>query len=175
MHKTLAIALLAISTLTQAEPAPTFSLPTIDEAEKISLSDYRGKVIYLDFWASWCAPCRISLPLLNELYIELGTEDFTVLAVNIDEDITNARRFLQRYPVKYPILVDTSASVAEAYDLRAMPTSFIIDQNGNIAYTHVGFKAKDIGEIRGQVVELLNYKKEHISTGTFAPIWITKP
>ena len=164
MPRIIAIALLALSAQTQAEPAPTFSLPTFslqttNKAEPISLSDYRGKVIYLDFWASWCAPCRISLPLLNELHNELGTEDFTVLAINIDEDITKAKRFLQRYPVDYPILLDTSASVAEAYELPAMPTSFIIDQNGNITYTHVGLKEKDIEEIRGHVVDLLNYKK----------------
>ena len=155
MYK-LALLLLFFVAMAKADPAPNFSLPLLDESGAItSLKDYRGKIIYLDFWASWCGPCKISLPLLNDLYRELGDQGFTVLAVNVDENVAKAKKFLKRFPVDYPVLLDTDASTAKDYHVAGMPTSFLIDQTGNIVLTHQGFKENDIDLIRDHVRALM--------------------
>ena len=152
----LTLLLLFFVAMAKAGPAPDFSLPLLDEsATTVSLADYRGKIIYLDFWASWCGPCKISLPLLNDLYNELGDQGFTVLAVNVDENVGKAEKFLKRFPVDYPVLLDTDASTARAYHIVGMPTSVIIDQAGNIVMIHQGFKESDIDLIRGHVQGLI--------------------
>jgi len=137
-----------------APVAPAFSLTTLDESDTLSLSDYQGKVIYLDFWASWCAPCRKSLPLLNELRNELKSEGFEVLAINVDELREDGIRFLEEYPVDYPTLFDNQG-VAATYQLRGMPTAYLIDRDGLLHSQHVGFNPKDMSDIRAEVTQLL--------------------
>lgn len=134
--------------------APEFTLKTLDEERQISLKDYRGKVIYLDFWASWCGPCRKSLPMLNELRNELKDRGFEVLALNVDETREEGLRFLKEYPVDYPTLFDNEGTAA-TYQLRGMPTAFLIDHNGKLHSQHVGFNPKDMGSIREEVLSLL--------------------
>ena len=86
------------------EPAPVLVLPLLNENKDISLSDFEGKIVYVDFWASWCAPCRQSLPLYEALHHRLPSDRFQILAVNLDEDSRDAKRFLDRHPVSYPVL-----------------------------------------------------------------------
>jgi len=138
-----------------AQPAPPFSLPDIYSGESKTLEDYKGKVIYLDFWASWCGPCRQSLPLLNELRDELGSEYFEVIAINLDQNPEDGKRFLQKYPVNYPVLTDTTGSTPQKYQLSGMPTSYLIDQNGEIQGVHEGFRSSDIDKIRKAVQTLM--------------------
>jgi len=138
-----------------AQPAPLFSLPDIYSGENKTLEDYKGKVIYLDFWASWCGPCRQSLPLLNELRDELGSEYFEVIAINLDQNPEDGKRFLQKYPVNYPVLTDTTGSTPQKYQLSGMPTSYLIDQNGEIQGVHEGFRSSDIDKIRKAVQTLM--------------------
>ncbi len=150
-------ACIAFSPAQAAEPmkAPPVELSSLSEPQQqISLSEYKGKVIYLDFWASWCAPCRKSLPLLNELRNELHSEGFEVLAINVDEERADGLRFLDEYPVDYPTLFD-NGDVASAYQLRGMPTAYLIDREGNLHSQHVGFNPKDMPSIRQEVVDLL--------------------
>ena len=139
----------------EAEPAPDFSLPDIYSGESKTLEQYRGKVVYLDFWASWCGPCRQSLPLLNELRNELGSEHFEVIAINLDQNPEDGKRFLQKYPVNYPVLTDTTGSTPQKYQLSGMPTSYLIDQKGNIQGAHQGFRRSDIDKIRKAVQTLM--------------------
>lgn len=122
---------------------------------KISLEQYRGKVVYLDFWASWCGPCKISLPLLNELYRALSTNGFEVLAVNIDTIPSDAIKFLGRYPVDYQVVSDPKGDYTKQFSVVSMPTAFIIDRSGVIRDIHRGFKAKDIKKIEERVRSLL--------------------
>jgi len=133
--------------------APEFTLTTLDQKRQISLSEYRGKVIYLDFWASWCGPCRKSLPLLNELRNELKDRGFEVLAINVDETREEGLRFLREYPVDYPTLFDDQ-STAATYQLRGMPTAYLIDHEGKLHSQHVGFNPKDMTSIRSEVLSL---------------------
>lgn len=141
--------------LEKGDSAPPFVLPALDRSGSISLNDYLGKVVYLDFWASWCGPCRVSLPLLAELRDELTEQGFEVLAVDVDEDPEDGRRFLEKYPVSYPVASDSTGLYASHYELIGMPSSFLIDRKGKIRAIHEGFKKGDIEKIRAQVLLLL--------------------
>ena len=137
------------------QTAPNFKLPGIKTGNLMSLKSLRGKVVYLDFWASWCGPCRQSLPLLNDLRKELRRKGFEVLAVNLDEEKSDAKAFLKQFPVSYPVLLDPKGKVPLKYDLPGMPTSYLIDRKGKIRKVHVGFKKQDMSKIRKEVMSLL--------------------
>ncbi|MEQ3694108.1 MAG: TlpA disulfide reductase family protein [Alcanivorax sp.] len=142
--------------------APAFALPllangqTSSLTEKVTLASYHGKVIYLDFWASWCTPCRKSLPALNLLRNELADQGFEVLAINLDESPEEGLEFLEEIPVDYPTLFDDSGTAA-AYQLRGMPTAYLIDRDGNLQAQHVGFNPKELPSIRAAIVDLLEH------------------
>jgi len=136
--------------------APLFSLPQIGQENKIALGNYKGKVVYLDFWASWCAPCRVSFPLLNTLYKEKKNRGFEIIAINLDEDDNDLKRFLKLISVDFTLLRDLSNKVPEMYAVEAMPSSFIIDKKGQIRYVHKGFKRSDMAKIEQKVEQLLN-------------------
>jgi len=136
--------------------APAFSAPAIDGGADIELASYRGKVVYLDFWASWCAPCLTSLPQLDELQRELGPDGFQVVAINVDTDPDKARRFLAKFGVAYPSASDPKGSVPAAYQISTMPTSFLIDGNGVVRYVHEGFRQGDVDELRGRIRSLMS-------------------
>ncbi len=156
---TLALSL-SVSTMAVSvgDMAPNFKLHNIQSGKMESLKKYRGKVVYLDFWASWCGPCRQSLPLLNVLRKELKRKGFEVVAVNLDENTNDAKDFLKQFPVKYPILIDSKGRVPEKYNLPGMPTSFLIDKQGRVQEIHTGFKPKDMKSIRKGVISLLRKK-----------------
>lgn len=139
--------------LIKAPPVKLASLT--NPQQQISLEEYKGNIIYLDFWASWCAPCRKSLPLLNELRNELNAKGFEVLAINVDEERADGLRFLDEYPVDYPTLFD-NGDAASAYQLRGMPTAYLIDREGNLHSQHVGFNPNDMPTIRKKIMDLLS-------------------
>ena len=155
----LCVALLVLATtawgLESGDRAPTFSAPSLDGAGNLSLSAYRGKVIYLDFWASWCAPCLVSLPLLEELRTEFPGEDFQILAVNVDEDPDKARKFLSRISVQYPSATDPDGRIPEIFGIETMPTSFIIDRQGVIRHVQNGFRKSELDELRSRIQKLV--------------------
>ena len=140
------------------EPAPQFTLPSLLQDQATSLTQFSGKVIYLDFWASWCAPCRTSFPLLNKLYQKLKDQGFEVVAINLDEDKANAEKFLKDFPVTFTILRDSKGEWADKYVVESMPTSFIIDRQGVIKNIHHGFVSDDINELEQKIVQLLAKK-----------------
>jgi thiol-disulfide isomerase/thioredoxin len=140
------------------QTAPDFNLPDLQNNSIQNLSQFRGKVIYLDFWASWCAPCRTSFPLLNQLYEKLRQQNFAVLAVNLDEDKANAEKFLREIPVNFKVLNDSDGKVSDQFVVDTMPTSFLIDKNGVVQKIHHGFVSDDIKEIEVKVNELIQQK-----------------
>jgi thiol-disulfide isomerase/thioredoxin len=146
--------------LEAGDTAPGFSLPALRKEDgngATSLADFWGKVVYVDFWASWCPPCLVSIPLLNELrnrYVEAGA-DFEIVAVNLDSDPEDGIDFLLDDPVQYRVLHDADGTVPAVYGLKAMPTSYLIDRNGTIRLVHEGFKRSDIELIETQVQHLL--------------------
>lgn len=138
------------------DTAPLFTLPDI-HADKpaISLESLRGKTVYVDFWASWCAPCLRSMPLINELYDKYSDRDFEVIAINVDDPIEDGLDFLLDTPLDYLIAADTDNIVLNEFGVTGMPTSFLIDKHGTIRMIHMGFRANDIEIIEAAVLELL--------------------
>jgi cytochrome c biogenesis protein CcmG/thiol:disulfide interchange protein DsbE len=136
-----------------AKPAPAFSLPTATGT--ISLDSLRGHVVYLDFWASWCDPCRKSFPWMNELQKNFADKGLTVIAVDLDAKRESADKFLSTHPAGFTVAFDPKATLPPLYNVKAMPSSFLIDKEGNIVSTHIGFQDKDTANLEKQVVELL--------------------
>ena len=163
MKKTFAAFVLATFAFTAnatevGQPAPQFTLPTLKTDSPIALKQFAGKVVYLDFWASWCAPCKTSFPLLNKLHTKLKEQGFEVVAVNLDETKLLGEKFLQEVPVDFTVLHDEKGEWADKYVVESMPTSFIIDKNGVVQKIHHGFTSDDIKELEAKITELLAKK-----------------
>jgi thiol-disulfide isomerase/thioredoxin len=149
----------AAGALQQGDRAPALDGKRLDGQGRLSLEKLRGKVVYLDFWASWCKPCAVSLPALDQLRKEFPAEDFVVLAVNVDSDPAVARTFLSRRPVGYPSVADPEGQIPVRFGVETMPTSFLIDRNGVIRRVHRGFRASDVPELRAAIQELVRTKR----------------
>jgi cytochrome c biogenesis protein CcmG, thiol:disulfide interchange protein DsbE len=132
-------------------PAPRFSLPGV--AGPVALDSLRGRVVYVDFWASWCGPCRASFPWMATMQQRYSDRGFTVVAVNLDKDRKAADAFLARYPAGFPVAFDPAGTVAEAYGVPGMPTSYLIGRDGTIRCTHVGFVPRKAGELEALIQE----------------------
>jgi thiol-disulfide isomerase/thioredoxin len=145
--------------LTNGDPAPACSASLLDGGRTVSLADYRGKVVYLDFWASWCGPCRESFPFMNELQRELAGKGLQILAVGVDKTPEDARRFLARYPAQFSVALDTAGACPAAFQLQGMPSSYIIDKGGAVRAVHAGFRSRDRVEIRQQLLDVLGGAK----------------
>ncbi|MBI1796387.1 MAG: TlpA family protein disulfide reductase [Candidatus Eisenbacteria bacterium] len=118
-------------------PAPSFSLPS--RHGTASLDSLRGRVVLVDFWASWCQPCRKSFPWMKAMSERYGPRGFTVVAINLDKEPAAATAFLDRFEAPFEIAFDPAGEAADAYKVSVMPTSFLIDRSGVIVSTHAGF------------------------------------
>jgi len=136
------------------EPAPPFALMTA-AGETISLARLRGQVVYLDFWASWCGPCRRSFPWMNEMQGRYGGSGFTIIAVNVDKKRPDAERFLQQYPAAFTVVFDPAGATPTAYSVPGMPTSYLIDARGNIVQVEQGFLDDRRAALEGRIRSLL--------------------
>jgi len=153
---TAVLALLFTSPLYAAPTAPDFSLK--GDRSTINLSAYRGKVVYLDFWASWCKPCRKSFPFLNEMHDRYRNKGLQVIGINLDPASTDAQKFLKKYPASFAIAYDPAGQIPAKYQLSVMPTSYLIDRKGNIVETHKGFREDDRNKLESTIKHLLNIK-----------------
>lgn len=129
----------AASAVGVGEPAPSFALPTA-AGELVALDKLKGRVVYVDFWASWCGPCRRSFPWLNEMQQKYGARGFTVVGVNVDKRRADAERFLQQTPATFTIVYDEAGKTPEAYAVKGMPSSYLIDSGGKVAAVESGFR-----------------------------------
>lgn len=132
---------LAGSDLT-GQPAPDFALKS-SSGENLRLSEYRGNVVMVNFWATWCGPCRQEMPLLDELYTRYERVGFTLLGVNIDDEPRKAMNMVSELGVNFPVLFDDRKEVSKLYDVDAMPVTVIIDREGNVRFIHEGYKPGD--------------------------------
>tara|TARA_B110000444_G_scaffold226516_1_gene231108 strand:- start:271 stop:756 length:486 start_codon:yes stop_codon:yes gene_type:complete len=137
------------------ELALDFSAPKIVGNEQIRLSDYRGKIVFLDFWASWCLPCLVSLPAYDKMYRELDSEEFEIIAINVDEDINDGLDFLKDHPVAYLVLADPEGDVGVPYGIRSLPVSYLIDAQGRIVERYRSYKPGDEIELKQKIENLL--------------------
>lgn len=137
-----------------AKPAPTFTLP-IDKGGSICLDSLRGKVVYLDFWASWCDPCRKSFPWMETLQKKFGEKGFKVVAVSLDKKREAADDFLEKHPGSFIVAFDPTGTTAQKYEIKAMPSSFLIDRDGNIVSTHQGFREADTDSLQAHIEEIV--------------------
>ncbi|MBU2883806.1 TlpA family protein disulfide reductase [Psychrosphaera sp. B3R10] len=144
--------------VTKGEPATAFSLSSLVSDQTITLSDYKGKVVYLDFWASWCKPCIESFPKLDKLHSKYKDQGFAVIAVNLDQSKDLALAFLQTNSVGYQVLYDDGAKVAGLYDVSSMPSSYFIDKKGIVRLAHQGFRPGDEIKIEKAIQHLLAEK-----------------
>lgn len=142
-----AIALSVTSAVTIAKPttgekSPDFTLKSRDGGN-IKLSEQRGNIVLVNFWASWCGPCREELPAFEELYQEYQDMGVEILAVNVDDEAQKANVLLQDIEVSFPVLFDTSGEVSQLYDVSAMPTTVLVDRDGNVRLLHPGYRSGD--------------------------------
>lgn len=136
------------------DAAPAFTLPDRD-AKAVSLASLRGQVVYLDFWASWCGPCRKSFPWMNAMQQKYGSAGLVVVAVNVDKRIADANRFLALVPARFSTVFDDSGATPEAYGVKAMPSSLLIDRNGKVALVEEGFRDERRAELEARIRALL--------------------
>ncbi len=134
--------------------APDFTLKS-GSGENLRLAELRGQVVLVNFWASWCGPCRQELPLLDQMHKKYAPLGFTVLGINVDQDPRQARALLDKIPVEFPIVFDSQSAVSKLYEVVAMPSTVIVDRNGDARYVHHGYKPGDEAEYLRHVRALL--------------------
>jgi thiol-disulfide isomerase/thioredoxin len=138
--------------------APAFTLKTVD-GKTVSLAGLKGKVVVLDFWATWCGPCRMTVPLVQKFHTQYAKKGVVVLGVNLRENAEAVKGFVAEQKLTYRQLMDTDGRVANAYGVEGIPTLVVIDKKGNIALTHVGY-TKDVDRVVAKTVDpLLKAKK----------------
>ena len=135
-------------------PAPGFSLKTKD-GQAFSLEELKGDVVMINFWATWCGPCRKEMPLLDALYQRYERLGFTLVGVNVEEDPSGADKYLKETPVSFPILYDTDNTVSKLYDVNAMPSTVLVDRQGNMRYLHKGYKPGDENDYQNWIRSLI--------------------
>ena len=137
-------------------PAPGFSLGARG-GKSLALSELKGQVVMINFWATWCGPCRQEMPLLEQMYKKYRPMGFTLLGVNVEPDPVGAEDWLKETPVSFPILFDRENRVSKLYNVSGMPSSVLIDRKGNVRYLHRGYKPGDentyLNHIRALVKE----------------------
>ena len=137
-------------------PVPELAAPRLGEpAAQVSLAALRGQVVYVDFWASWCVPCRLSMPALDGLYREHRARGFTVVGVNKDVSVDDAARFLKRVPVTFPLVQDEGDRAAKAFDVKAMPSGYLVDRRGVVRKVHRGFTPETAAALASEIETLL--------------------
>jgi peroxiredoxin len=155
------LALIPIQTIRAAEiggKAPDCALTSINDNQRYDLQQFQGKVLYVDFWASWCPPCAKSFPFLNGLDRDLKGSGLQVIGVNLDQAPEDAKTFLAKYPANFTVAADANEKCAKDFDVKAMPSSYLVDRNGVIRHVHLGFRSGEAEELRALAEQLLAEK-----------------
>ncbi|MGB9628729.1 MAG: TlpA family protein disulfide reductase [Thermodesulfobacteriota bacterium] len=149
-----------IQPLREVKKAPPFCLKNL-EGEIIELKNFKGRVILLNFWATWCSPCKEEMPSMETLYQQFDRKDFTLLAVSVDfEESKNVKKFIEKSGYTFPVLVDPKGKILDLYGVRAIPTTFLIDQNGLILGKAIGPRRWDTPDVVSLIHLLLTGKNK---------------
>lgn len=139
---------------------PNCSLTPVDNGQRYDMQQFRGKVLYVDFWASWCSPCAQSFSFMNDLDRKLGDRGLHVLGINLDEKPEDAKAFLEKHPAGFTVAVDASGRCPRDFGVQAMPSSYLVDRKGIIRYVHLGFRRAEAQKLRGLIEQLLAERPE---------------
>ena len=145
----------ASSAIAPATAAPDFTLHAMGGGANLRLKEQRGRVVMVNFWATWCGPCREEMPQLNRLYEKYRASGFVLLGVNVDDDSSKAAEVAKKLGVTFPVLLDTDKKVSKLYDLSTMPSTVIIDRDGKVRYVHRGYLTGYEDNYEKQIRELL--------------------
>jgi cytochrome c biogenesis protein CcmG, thiol:disulfide interchange protein DsbE len=140
------------------QEAPGFSLAAQDKGQ-VSLGQFKGKVVYLDFWASWCGPCKQSFPWMNGMQEKYQSKGLDVIAINLDVNNEDAQKFLASTPAKFTVAFDAKGQTPRLYGVKGMPTSYLINRDGKIIFQHMGFNAADREKLEQKIQDALEDKK----------------
>lgn len=145
---------LSLSAIAPSATAPDFTLRSMN-GPNLRLQEQRGRVVMVNFWATWCGPCRQEMPHLNRLYEKYRASGFVLIGVNVDDDVRKAADVAAKLGVNFPVLLDTDKKVSRQYDLSTMPSTVLIDRDGRVKYVHLGYKTGYEDTYDKQVRELL--------------------
>lgn len=144
----------AMAAIAPSSTAPDFTLHTMN-GPNMRLQEQRGKVVMINFWATWCGPCRQEMPHLDRLYDKYKSSGFVLMGINVDDDTRNAAAVAAKLGVRFPVLLDTDKQVSRLYDLSTMPSTVIVDRDGKVRYVHRGYLSGYEDTYDKQVRELL--------------------
>jgi cytochrome c biogenesis protein CcmG, thiol:disulfide interchange protein DsbE len=150
---TMGLASTLAAALEVGQQAPDFDLP--GKQGNVKLSDYKGKAVYLDFWASWCGPCKQSFPWMNEMHTKYAEQGFAVVGVNVDAKQADATSFLAQTPAKFDVVFDSKGMSPRAYGIKGMPSSVLIGPDGKVLALHAGFKDEERAELESKIKSAL--------------------
>jgi len=140
-----------------ASLAPAFSLTDL-RGTQITLQQYRGKVLFLAFWAPWCMPCREELPELERLYKKYYDKELVIIGISVEASASGVSSFLKKVPVTFPVVIDGTGSIAEAYQVSGLPAGFLVDRAGVVYKRYWGFEKKSLSNYETDITGLLDQK-----------------
>jgi len=161
MKKALALVFIFISAIASANSAEQDYSPK--QYLEQALIAQEGKVVYIDFWASWCGPCVKSFPWMNKIQQQYKQQGFTVISINLDADKSKAGEFLTDNPASFPVIYDSKGTLAKHFAIQGMPTSMLINRDGEIKYRHSGFFTRKINKYENEIKQLLNSSSPTLS------------
>lgn len=144
----------ANASVTVGKKAPDFTLPGAN-GKNIKLSEFRGKAVLINFWATWCGPCRQEMPLLNKIHKDFSGKGFSMLGINIDNKPKNAIKMMKKLGVNFPVVFDKDKTVSESMGVEAMPFTLLVDQSGVVRYVHKGYVPGDEKKYRAEILKVL--------------------
>ena len=150
----------AASALNVGDAAPTATLPTATSAVTVDLAKLKGKIVYVDFWASWCGPCKQSFPWMNDMHAKYAARGLEIVAINVDAKQADAERFLATTPAKFTVAFDAKGVTPKQFAVKAMPTSYLIDGDGKVLLVHAGFRDADRAALEAAIDNALTQRKK---------------
>lgn len=153
-----ALAAWPVQAVEVGQTAPAFELPSANAGKPVRQADYAGHTVYLDFWASWCGPCRKSFPWMNSMQARYRAQGLRVVAVNVDQKQADALAFLKEVPAQFDVAFDPAGHTPRAYGIKGMPSSVLIGADGRVLAQHAGFSPERAAELEQSIQQALKHK-----------------